>query len=64
MKKLLLVTGLCLSLFAQAETTKVCVDVKDKAGQVVKDKAGKPKQNCKEMKVHKKLEGTPVPVKK
>ena len=56
MKKLLLVTGLCLSMFVQAETTKVCVDVKDKAG--------KPKQNCKEMKVHKKLEGTPVPVKK
>jgi hypothetical protein len=64
MKKLLLVTGLCLSLFTQAETTKVCVDVKDKQGQVVKDKAGKPKQNCKEMKVHKKLEGTEVPVKK
>jgi len=65
MKKLLLVTGLCLSLFAQAaEKVKVCVDVKDKQGQVVKDKSGKPKQNCKEMKVHKKLEGTEVPVKK
>jgi len=65
MKKILLAIGLCVSLFAHAaETTKVCVDVKDKAGQVVKDKAGKPKQNCKEMKVHKKLEGTEVPVKK
>lgn len=65
MKKILLAVGLCVSLFAHAaETTKVCVDVKDKAGQVVKDKAGKPKQNCKEMKVHKKLEGTEVPVKK
>jgi hypothetical protein len=51
-------------LVAQAETVKVCVDVKDKQGQVVKDKAGKPKQNCKEMKVHKKLEGTKVPEKK
>ena len=30
----------------------------------VQDKSGKPKQNCKEMKVHKKLEGTEVPVKK
>ena len=64
MKKIILVTGLCLSMFAHAETTKVCVDVKDKAGQVVKDKKGNVKQNCKEMKVHKKLEGTEVPVKK
>jgi hypothetical protein len=48
-----------------AETTKVCVDVKDKAGQPVKDsKTGKVKQACKEMKVHKKLEGTEVPQKK
>ena len=46
------------------KTKKVCVDVKDKQGQVVKDKDGKPKQNCKDMKVHKKLEGTEVPVKK
>ncbi len=46
------------------ETKKVCVDVKDKDGKVVKDASGKPKQNCKEMKVHKKLEGTPVPEKK
>jgi hypothetical protein len=65
MKKILLAVGLCVSLFVHsAETTKVCVDVKDKAGQVVKDKAGKPKQNCKEMKVHKKLDGTKVPEKK
>lgn len=49
---------------ASKETTKVCVDVKDKEGKVVTDKAGKPKQNCKEMKVHKKLEGTAVPEKK
>jgi hypothetical protein len=42
----------------------VCVDVKDKAGKPVKDAKGVVKQNCKEMKVHKKLEGTPVPVKK
>jgi D-serine dehydratase len=48
----------------QKETKKVCVDVKDKDGNVVKDASGKPKQNCKEMKVHKKLEGTPVPEKK
>jgi hypothetical protein len=65
MKNVLLVLGLSLTMFAHAaETTKVCVDVKDKQGQVVKDKNGKPKQNCKEMKVHKKLEGTEVPTKK
>lgn len=47
-----------------AETTQVCVDVKDKAGEPVKDKAGKVKQNCRTMKKHEKLEGTKVPEKK
>ena len=47
-----------------AETKQVCVDVKDKAGQPVKDKSGKVKQNCKAMKVHEKLKGTKVPEKK
>jgi hypothetical protein len=47
------------------ETVKVCVDIKDKEGKPVKDaKTGKVKQSCKEMKVHKKLEGTKVPEKK
>ena len=62
-----LITGLILvslALSAQAETKQVCVDVKDKAGLVVKDKAGKVKQTCKTMKKHKKLQGTPVPEKK
>jgi hypothetical protein len=45
------------------ETTKVCVDV-TKNGQKVLDKAGKPQQQCKTMKVHKKLDGTKVPEKK
>lgn len=49
---------------ADGETTKVCVDVKDKNGQPVKDAKGNVKQNCKTMKVHKKLEGTEVPTKK
>ena len=49
---------------ADGETTKVCVDVKDAKGQPVKDAKGNVKQNCKTMKVHKKLEGTDVPVKK
>lgn len=43
---------------------KVCVDKKDAKGQVVKDKDGKPAQDCKVDKVHKKSEGTPVPEKK
>lgn len=68
MKKILFVAGLALSMlspvYADGETTKVCVDVKDKNGQVVKDAKGNAKQQCKEMKVHKKLEGTKVPEKK
>ena len=41
---------------AQKETKKVCVDVV-KDGKEVKDpKTGKTKQNCKEVKQHKKLE--------
>ncbi|NBQ48710.1 MAG: hypothetical protein EBU33_09695 [Sphingobacteriia bacterium] len=61
---LALLFGITTSGYASAEKTKVCVDVKDKAGNTVKDAKGNIKQNCKEMKVHKKLEGTEVPVKK
>jgi hypothetical protein len=68
MKNFIFVAGLCLALapvaYADAEKAKVCVDVKDKEGKPVKDAKGNVKQNCKEMKVHKKLEGTEVPVKK
>ena len=68
MKNVIFVAGLILCLPAVAdepkETKKVCVDVKDKEGKEVKDKAGKVKQNCKEVKQHKKLEGHEVPVKK
>jgi hypothetical protein len=71
MKHLLIALTLALgSQFVIAEepkkeTKKVCVDVKDKEGKPVKDtKTGKTKQNCKEVKQHKKLEGTDVPVKK
>ena len=68
MKNFIFVAGLCLALapsvYADAEKAKVCVDVKDKEGKPVKDAKGTVKQNCKEMKVHKKLEGTEVPVKK
>jgi hypothetical protein len=71
MKKILLVLALALgSEFAIAsepprETKKICVDVKDKEGkEVIDPKTKKVKQNCKEVKQHKKLEGTDVPVKK
>ena len=68
MKNVIFVAGLILSLPAIAdepkETKRVCVDVKDKEGKEVKDKAGKVKQNCKEVKQHTKLDGTKVPEKK
>ena len=50
--------------FAGGEKKEVCTDVTDKAGKVVTDKAGKPKQSCKTITVHKKVEGTVVPDKK
>lgn len=46
-----------------AEVKKVCIDKVTKDGKPVLDKAGKQVQDCKEMKVHKKLEGTKVPEK-
>ena len=67
MKKLitlLFVSALSLSVYAEAEVKEVCKDKKDKAGKVVVDKSGKTKQDCKKIKVHKKLEGTAVPEKK
>ena len=70
MKHLLIALTLALgSQFTHAEEpkekTRVCVDVKDKEGRdVVDPKTKKVKQNCKEVKVHKKLEGHEVPVKK
>ena len=51
-------------VFAEAEIKEVCKDKLDKAGNPVKDKAGKVKQDCKKIRVHKKLEGTVVPEKK
>lgn len=47
-----------------AETKKVCIDKVTKDGKPVKGKDGKQVQDCKEVKVHKKLEGTKVPEKK
>jgi hypothetical protein len=75
MKNVIFVAGLCLVLaqpvLAQEpkrETVKICVDVKDKEGRdVIDPKTKKVKQNCKEVKQHKKLEGAekvPEPKKK
>ena len=72
MKKLLtlLIAGaFIMPVFAaedkKPETKKVCVDQQGKDGKPVIDpKTKKPKQKCKEVKVHKKHAGTEVPVKK
>jgi hypothetical protein len=50
--------------FAETKTKEVCKDVVGKDGKTIKNKDGTAKQACKTIKVHKKLEGTPVPAKK
>ena len=47
-----------------AETQEVCKDKVGKDGKPLLDKKGKPQQECRKVKVHKKLEGTEVPEKK
>ena len=65
MNKILLALLVTISsLSFAAETQKVCIDKIGKDGKVVVGKDGKPQQDCKQMKVHKKLEGTKVPEKK
>jgi hypothetical protein len=67
MKFLALVLSLSLIAPASAggEKKEVCHDRLDKAGKVVKDKKGNVVQDCKIIKVHKKLNGTTVvPTKK
>ena len=50
--------------FAGGEVKEVCETVKDKKGNVVKNKDGSEKQACKKIKTHKKVEGEKVPEKK
>ena len=71
MKTIVLTIALALGfvvstpVFAAAEIKEVCKDRKDKAGKVVVDKkTNKPAQDCKKIRIHKKLEGTLVPEKK
>jgi hypothetical protein len=53
-----------LNAFAEAEVKKVCHDKTDAKGNVVKKADGSTVQACKDVKIHKKLEGTDIPVKK
>jgi hypothetical protein len=68
MKHVIFVAGLCLVLsgptLAGGETKEVCTDKKDSKGNVVKKADGKTVQDCKKIKVHKKVEGEAVPAKK
>ena len=59
MKSLILAVALTFTLpvFAESEKKRACVTQKDQ-------KTGKEKEVCKEIKVHKKLDGTKVPEKK
>ena len=48
----------------KGEMKTVCTPKKDKAGKEVKDKNGKVVEECKKVKVRKKVEGDKVPEKK
>jgi hypothetical protein len=64
MKKLIALLAIAFAgtAFAGGEMKEVCKDKVDKAGKPVMDKkTGKQAQECKKIKVHKKLEGTEVP---
>ena len=56
--------ALISNVYAEAEVKKVCVDKIDSKGNKVKKADGTFVQECKDIKVHKKLEGTKVPEKK
>ena len=66
MKNIIFVAGLCLVLSSPAiaggEMKEVCKPKVDKAGKAVMDKkTGKQAEECKKIKVHKKVEGEKVP---
>ena len=71
MKSIIFAAGLALTLSFPAyaaddtagkgEMKRVCHPKKDKDGKEVKDKAGKVVEECKEIKVRKKLEATEIP---
>jgi hypothetical protein len=49
---------------AQHETKQVCVNVQKDGKDVLDPKTKQPKQTCKTVKEHKKLQGTAIPEKK
>jgi len=53
-----------LGISFAAEVKRVCVNKITNDGKPVLDREGNPVQDCKEIKVHQKLEGTKVPEKK
>jgi hypothetical protein len=60
-----LVLTFCLTMPSYAdnssETRKICVNLQDKNGQpIINPKTNTPKQECKEVKVHKKYEATKI----
>lgn len=58
--EILLLSAIVSTAYAGGEMKEVCHDKMDKAGKPVM-KNGQPVQECKKIKVHKKLEGTAVP---
>jgi hypothetical protein len=64
MKKLLALLAIAFAstAFAGGEMKEVCTPKVDKAGKAVMDKkTGKQAEDCKKIKVHKKVEGEKVP---
>lgn len=63
MKKILVLLAIAFnaSAFAGGEMKEVCTDKKDAKGNVVKKADGTVVQDCKKIKVHKKVEGEKVP---
>jgi len=66
MKKILALIALLVatSVFGAGEEKTVCVDKIGKDGKTMRKADGTVVQDCKKIKVHKKLEGTEIPVKK
>ena len=60
---MLFLSGIISVAYAGGEMKEVCHDKMDKAGKPVM-KNGQPVQECKKIKVHKKLEGTEIPADK
>lgn len=56
-----IILALPLTVMAVPEIKRVCTNVVDKNGQVIKNKNGTVRQTCKEIKVRKKVEGKEVP---